>query len=121
MGLTQLKIEGEASSLQDRRSAMSSPVDRPGPPDEQDFLSGTRALAELVRSKDRSQTPLGALEAWPQSLRTTVSLCLASNFPINIIWGPEHIQTYNNRYRVVCGEVRPRALGEGFDVTWESA
>ena len=54
-------------------------------------------------------------------MRTTVSLCLASNFPINIIWGPENTQIYNDGYRVVCGEAHSKALGEGYDVTWESA
>jgi hypothetical protein len=46
---------------------------------------------------------------------------LASNFPINIIWGPRHSQIYNDGYRIVCGEAHPRALGEGYDVTWASA
>src|SRR3954464_10831728 len=86
-----------------------------------DFVVGGGEMARLVRSKDWSRTPLGPIETWPQSLRTTVSLCLASNFPINIIWGPEHTQIYNDGYRAVCGEVHPRALGEGYDVTWASA
>lgn len=78
-------------------------------------------MAELIRGADWSQTPLGAIETWPQSLRTTVSLCLASNFPINIIWGADHSQIYNDGYRVVCGEVHPQALGEPYTKTWASA
>src|ERR1700744_5965146 len=78
-------------------------------------------MATLVRSKDWSRTTLGPIEQWPQSLRPTVSLCLASNFPINIIWGPDHLQIYNDGYRVVCGEAHPRALGEDYRVTWASA
>ena len=62
-----------------------------------------------------------AHQQWPQSLRTTVSLCLASNFPINIIWGDEAVQIYNDGYRVVCGAVHPRAMGESYRVTWASA
>jgi signal transduction histidine kinase/DNA-binding response OmpR family regulator len=86
-----------------------------------DFLAGTGEMVELIRSKDWSQTPLGPIGEWPQSLRTTVSLCLASNFPINIIWGPEHTQIYNDGYRGVCGEVHPVALGQDYSVTWASA
>ncbi len=86
-----------------------------------DWLSGGGEIAELIRAKDWSTTPLGPIELWPQSLRTTVSLCLASNFPINIIWGPEAIQIYNDGYRVLCGGVHPRAIGESYRVTWESA
>jgi PAS domain S-box-containing protein len=86
-----------------------------------DYLAGGGEMAQLVRSKDWSTTPLGPIESWPQSLRTTISLCLASNFPIDIIWGPEHTQIYNDGYRVVCGDAHPAALGEGYDVTWASA
>lgn len=85
------------------------------------FLVGEGEMAALIRGKDWSQTPLGPVDTWPQSLRTTVSLCLASNFPINIIWGAGHTQIYNDGYRVVCGEVHPRALGEAYTQTWASA
>ncbi|WP_158623258.1 ATP-binding protein [Corallococcus sp. CA053C] len=78
-------------------------------------------MATLIASLDWSHSPLGPIESWPQSLRTTVSLCLASNFPINIIWGDGHNQIYNAGYRVVCGAVHPRAMGESYRVTWASA
>lgn len=89
--------------------------------DNLNWLVGGGEMADLIRSIDWSKTPLGPIETWPQSLRTTVSLCLASNFPINIIWGPEAIQIYNDGYRVVCGGVHPRAMGEPYSVTWASA
>jgi signal transduction histidine kinase/DNA-binding response OmpR family regulator len=86
-----------------------------------EWLTGGGEMGDVIRSKDWSKTSLGPLESWPASLRTTVSLCLASNFPINIIWGPQHIQIYNDGYRVVCGAAHPRALGESYTVTWASA
>ena len=46
-----------------------------------DFLVGGGIMGELIRAKDWSATPLGPIEDWPHSLRTAVSLCLASNFP----------------------------------------
>ena len=52
-----------------------------------DFLSGGGNMGELIRSRDWSETPLGSLDSWPQSLRTAVSICIASNFPICISWG----------------------------------
>ena len=85
------------------------------------FLAGNGVMAAMIRAKNWSDTPLGPIENWPQSLRTTVSLCLASNFPINIVWGPAHTQIYNDGYRVVCGDAHPRALGAGYNVTWASA
>jgi signal transduction histidine kinase len=78
-------------------------------------------MARLIASLDWSQTPLGPIAQWPHSLRTTVSLCLASNFPINIIWGPEHIQIYNDGYRIVCGDKHPFSLGMDYRECWKSA
>ena len=86
-----------------------------------DWLVGGGEMGELVRAYDWSRTPLGPIQEWPQSLRTAVSLCLSSTFPMNIIWGPESTQIYNDGYRVVCGDVHPRALGENYRVTWACA
>ena len=85
------------------------------------FLNGSGEMAELIRTLDWSATPLGPVHLWPQSLRTTVSLCLASNFPINIIWGPANTQIYNDGYRVVCGDRHPSALGMDYTECWASA
>ena len=55
-----------------------------GPPD---FLQGGGEMARVIATKDWSKTPLGSFESWPQSLRTAISICLASNFPISMAWG----------------------------------
>lgn len=85
------------------------------------FLSGGGEMGKLIRSMDWSKTALGPVESWPQSLRTSVSLCLSSTFPILIAWGPETIQIYNDSYRPICGEMHPRSMGMNFRVCWESA
>jgi PAS domain S-box-containing protein len=85
------------------------------------FLDSTSEMAALIRQHDWASTPLGPISSWPQSLRTTVSLCLASNFPINIVWGPNHIQLYNDGYRVLCGDRHPATLGMDYKVCWASA
>jgi hypothetical protein len=38
------------------------------------------ALGELVREFDWTKTPLGAIEEWPQSLKTVVRTLLTSRF-----------------------------------------
>jgi len=88
---------------------------------ERSFLTGHSEMAALIRSRDWSDTPLGPIDTWPQSLRTTVSLCLASNFPINIVWGPQHTQIYNDGYRIVCGDKHPASLGMDYTECWASA
>ncbi|WP_244227067.1 ATP-binding response regulator [Corallococcus aberystwythensis] len=86
-----------------------------------DWLSGGGEMGRLIRSMDWSKTPLGPVEAWPQSLRTTVSLCLSSTFPILIAWGPERVQLYNDSYRPICGAKHPESMGQPFRVCWATA
>ncbi|MGJ7916014.1 ATP-binding protein [Massilia sp. LXY-6] len=101
---------------------MNKPVDRDsGVLPEETFLTGSSETAALIRARDWSDTPLGPIESWPQSLRTTVGLCLASNFPINIIWGPDNVQIYNDGYRIICGDKHPASLGMDFTECWASA
>ena len=89
--------------------------------DDASWLSGGGEMAALIRTIDWSQTPLGPLHAWPQSLRTSVSLCLSSTFPILVAWGPEYIQIYNEAYRPICGGKHPASMGEPFKVCWATA
>ncbi|WP_341871357.1 ATP-binding protein [Spirosoma oryzicola] len=85
------------------------------------FLGGGGEMGKLIRSMDWSQTPLGPVSSWPQSLRTSVSLCLSSTFPILIAWGPETIQIYNDSYRPICGAKHPESMGQNFRICWETA
>ncbi|KGE14485.1 ATP-binding protein [Sphingobacterium deserti] len=85
------------------------------------FLSGGGEMGKLIRTMDWSKTALGPIEEWPQSLRTSVSLCLSSTFPILIAWGPETIQIYNDSYRPICGAKHPQSMGENFRICWETA
>lgn len=84
-------------------------------------LSGGGEMGKLIRSMDWSNNPLGPINSWPQSLLTTVSLCLASNFPICMIWGKEHIQIYNDGYIPICGALHPKSLGMDFTKCWAPA
>ncbi|MBC7628793.1 response regulator, partial [Ferruginibacter sp.] len=86
-----------------------------------DFLSGGGKMGELIRYKDWSKTPLGSPDTWPQSLRTTVSLCIASNFPIAIVWGPNRVQIYNDGYLPITGDMHPVSMGQDFKECWHSA
>ena len=78
-------------------------------------------MAALVRSHDWAATPLGAIEHWPQSLRTVVDLMLASPGPASIIWGPGRIQLYNDAYIPIAAERHPRLLGRPVAENWSEA
>ncbi len=86
-----------------------------------DWLVGEGGVAELIRAKDWSRTSLGPRESWPENLRTTVSIVLASSFPICVIWGEGAVQIWNDAYAVICGEKHPGEFGSDYRVCWESA
>lgn len=78
------------------------------------FLDGGGEMGKLIRAKDWSQTPLGAPEEWPQSLRTMVSVMLDNPFGMYIAWGKDYTQIYNDGYRPILGATKhPSALGLG--------
>ena len=75
-------------------------------------------MGELMRSFDWSQTALGPTGQWPQSLRTAVSICLNSRFPM-ILGGPELTVLYNDGYIPILGQKHPqRALGLPGQEVW---
>lgn len=85
-----------------------------------DFLANGGAMGERVRRHDWSSTPIGAVETWPHSLRTAVSMILHSKFPTFMVWGPELTAFYNDAYRPMLG-TKPEALGRPFREIWSEA
>ena len=83
-----------------------------------DWLRGGGQMGELIRRTDWSKTPVGPIHSWPQSLRTAVSVCVHSRFPILIWWGPELVMLYNDAYRPILGAKHPRALGQRGSECW---
>jgi PAS domain S-box-containing protein len=75
-------------------------------------------MGALIRLKNWAVTPLGAVEKWPQSLRTTVDLVLAHGFPMVALWGEDLIQIYNDGYREVMGGKHPAGLGQPTHQCW---
>ncbi|MGA7122515.1 MAG: ATP-binding protein, partial [Polyangiaceae bacterium] len=76
------------------------------------FMAGGGQMGALIRSKDWTTTPLGHVSEWPQSLRTAVSICISSRFPIVLFWGPELVMIYNDAYMPIPGAKHPRSLGQ---------
>ncbi len=81
------------------------------------WLQSSSDMAEQVRQYDWASTPLGPLEQWPDVLKTTVALCLASSFPQSIIWGPHLTTLYNDAFIPILGD-KPIALGRPFSEVW---
>jgi diguanylate cyclase (GGDEF)-like protein/PAS domain S-box-containing protein len=74
------------------------------------FASGG-TVGALMRTINWSATPLGHPDNWPQSLLSTISICLSTRFPIAIYWGPQFILLYNDAWIPLEGNRHPAALG----------
>ncbi|HEY5256547.1 MAG TPA: PAS domain-containing protein [Acidobacteriaceae bacterium] len=87
-------------------------------PVELDFLAGGGEMGARVRALDWSKTPLGPISKWPQSLKTSVSTCLNSRFPMLIWWGSQLVKIYNDAYLPLIGSKHPWALGSPAKEVW---
>ncbi|QEH38459.1 Sensor histidine kinase TmoS [Aquisphaera giovannonii] len=82
------------------------------------FLAGGGEMGRRIREFDWSTTPLGPLGGWPRGLRSALSICLNSNFPIAIYWGADLVLLYNDDWSPIPGEKHPWALGRPARQAW---
>jgi PAS domain S-box-containing protein len=76
-------------------------------------------MADRTRAFDWSQTPVGPIEQWPETLFITVNTMLASRHPMFLWWGKELVQFYNDAYRPSIGaDKHPSALGQNGIECW---
>jgi PAS domain S-box-containing protein len=84
-----------------------------------DFVfCGGGEMGELMRALDWSQTPVGPVSNWPQSLKTAVRIILTSRFAMFVWWGPELVNLYNDSYLTLLGNKHPTALGKPAREVW---
>ena len=70
-----------------------SSIDLPG-----DSSPTAHSMRLVYERLDWSATPLGPRDSWPALLRLVVDLCLDSEFPVQISWGPGLLVLYNDAY-----------------------
>lgn len=78
-------------------------------------------MGAVFRGFDWASTPLGALETWPQLLRTAVSIMLNARHAMYIAWGPAFILLYNDGYRDILGAKAAdpqQVVGKPFNEVW---
>jgi signal transduction histidine kinase/DNA-binding response OmpR family regulator len=74
--------------------------------------SNGASMRSVYDQADWSVTPLGPRDTWPGLLRLVVDLCLDSDFPVQISWGPDLLVLYNEAYIPLLGaDKHPWALG----------
>jgi len=82
------------------------------------IFAGNSEMAMLMRSRDWSQTPLGGVETWPQSLKTAIRIILGSRYPMFVWWGQQMTKFYNDAYIPILGKRHPQALGQPASRVW---
>ena len=83
------------------------------------LLSGLGDLGRDLLSVDWAATPLGPMDAWPQSLQTAVRILVTSRFSMWMAWGPELTFLCNDSYRRdTLGKKYPWALGRPARDVW---
>ena len=75
-------------------------------------------MGAMIRAHDWSATSLGRPSTWPQSLRSTLSLCLGSPIVSALYWGPDFVLIYNDAYAPALAERHPHALGQPLREVW---
>jgi PAS domain S-box-containing protein len=75
-------------------------------------------IRDAVAQHGWAATPLGPLDAWPQSLKTAVELCLAMPGASAVWWGPALVQIPNDAAMALFGG---DALGQPAQHFWAAA
>ncbi len=80
---------------------------------------GSSEQATLMRRMDWSQTPVGAVDRWPQSVRAIIRMMLTSRYAMWMGWGPDLTFFYNDAYaHMTLGAKHPWALGRPAREVW---
>ncbi|MCE6991954.1 ATP-binding protein [Dyadobacter sp. CY323] len=84
------------------------------------LTAGGGEMGEIIRSYNWATSPIGPVDSWPQSLKTSLSIILHSKFPMFLFWGKRLICFYNDAYRPSLGNdgKHPSALGMPGEEVW---
>src|SRR5579883_1455054 len=83
-----------------------------------DWLIRGGAMGDAIRAFDWANTHLGPMNTWPPLLRTAVTICVNTAFPMFIWWGTELTNIYNDAYVPLLGARHPHALGQSGRDVW---
>ncbi|MGP1382191.1 MAG: ATP-binding protein [Thainema sp.] len=76
-------------------------------------------MGARIQAFDWTSTAIGSIDAWPQSLKVALQILLLSKFPMQILWGREYVQFYNDAYIAIAGDKHPTALGQRGQDCWQ--
>ncbi len=82
------------------------------------FLTSGGEAADIIARFDWAATPLGPIETWPMSLKSSIALILGSPVPIVTLWGEDGIMIYNDAYSEFAGGRHPNLFGSRVREGW---
>ncbi len=79
----------------------------------------TDELVQLTNSFDWASTPLGRIDAWPETLKAAVRMILTSKVPMVMLVGEaDGILIYNSGYAIFAGDRHPGVFGKPALLAW---
>jgi PAS domain S-box-containing protein len=82
------------------------------------LFAGDGEVPALLREMDWARTPFGLAGQWPAVLRTAIRTVLDSPLAMCLLWGTDHLQLYNDEYRMLMGDKHPVGLGQPCRDCW---
>ena len=70
---------------------------------------------------DWTESGLGPIHTWPPHLQFAVNIILLLPSAAILLWGPNLIQIYNDRFRDLMGGKHPSGLGQMVSECWPEA
>jgi PAS domain S-box-containing protein len=78
-------------------------------------------MGELIFIHDWAESGLGPIHAWSPHLQFAVNIILLLPSAAILLWGPNLIQIYNDRFRDLMGCKHPQGLGQMVSECWPEA
>lgn len=75
------------------------------------YLDDADDVGRLLLRHDWDDYALGPIAHWPPRLHEVLKLCLNSNFPYIVYWGPQLLTFWNSAGSLFFGGQHPHALG----------
>ena len=92
--------------------ATRSPATKQRPSAAGALFGSHSTMGACMQTFEWSTSAVGPVADWPASLRMAVSLCLNSQFPTVIFWGPDLVMLYNDAYLPMLADKHPASLGQ---------
>ena len=81
------------------------------------FLDNGGSTGRRIGQLDWSRHPIGPIEAWDATLRTSLGIVLASSFPTFLAWGEGLTLFFNDAYEPMLGQ-KGDSLGAPYQRVW---